>query len=460
MVTTTHTDRLAAYAAAFRFEQLPPRAVAEAKIVLLDTIGTTLLGSLPKYTSSRLTGELARRLGGVPECTVIGRGFKTSVANAALANGTMGYAADAEGGGIWRQHIAAVLVPTVLTVGEKEHADGKTAIAAMALAYDVAGRFDKASDPHTFYPHSFHPSAVYGHFAAAVAAAHFLKLDPPRFVNALGLAGINAGGLMTWVNDPTENSRPYPCGMAAHCGVLAAYLAQLGMGGPLGIADDNKFTIYDAFSGAMHLEELTQGLGEDFWITRRGGFKRYQCCGDIFAGLDGLIKIVTENDLKPDDIAEVVHHPHSGRAPVIDNNPLRSHCSQYVMAVAAVRRGIDSDTILVDLRETDPQIREMARRTRLVGDSETLVPELGPGSAVVDVTTRDGRHFREVVPRWRGHEQNPLSRAEIDEKYYALATMRISRASAERVRALVDELEHLDDVGRLMELLAVPEEEV
>lgn len=460
MVTTTHTDRLAAYAAAFRFEQLPPRAIEEAKLVLLDTIGTTLLGSLPKYASGRLTGELARRLGGVPECTVIGRGFKTSVANAALANGTMGYAADAEGGGIWRQHIAAVLIPTVLTVGEKEHANGKTAIAAMALAYDVAGRIDKASDAHSFYPHSFHPSAVYGHFAAATATAHVLKLDPPRFVNALGLAGLNAGGLMTWVNDPTENSRPYPCGMAAHCGVMAAYLAKLGMGGPLGIADDNKFTIYDAFSGAMHLDELTKGLGEDFWITRRGGFKRYQCCGDIFSGLDGLIKIVTENELRPDDIAEVVHHPHSGRAPVIDNNPLRSHCAQYILAVAAVRRGIDSDTILVDLRETDPAIREMAKRTRLVGDAERLVPELGQGAAVVDVTTRDGRHFREVVPHWRGHEQNPLSRAEIDEKFFALATARIPRERAERVSALVADLEHLDDTARLMELLAVPEEEV
>ncbi len=460
MVTTIHTDRLAGYAAGFQFEQLSQKAVDEAKLVLLDTIGTTLLGSLPKYAASRLTGDLARQLGGTPECTVIGRGFKTNVASAALANGTMGYAADAEGGGIWRQHIAAVVVPTVLTVGEKEHASGKSAIAALALAYDISGRIDKASDAKAFYPHSFHPSAVYGHFAAATATAHFLKLDQAQFVNALGLAGINAGGLMTWVNDPTEHSRPYPIGMAAHCGVMAGYLAKMGMGGPLGIADDNKFTIYDAYSGAMNLDEITTGLGEDFWITRRGGFKSYQCCGDIFAGLDGLIKIVTENDLKPDNIAEVVHHPHSGRANVIDNNPLRSHCSQYIMAVAAVRRGIDSDTILVDLRETDPVIREMAKRTRLVGDAEKLFPELGMGSGVVDVTTQDGRHFREVVARWRGHEQNPLPRSEIDEKFFKLATMRISRERAEKVFTLVNDLENLDDTARLMELLSVPEEEV
>ena len=67
MATGTHTDRLAAYAAAFRYEQLPRPAVDAAKLILLDTIGTTLLGSQPKYAASRRTGDLARELGGVPE---------------------------------------------------------------------------------------------------------------------------------------------------------------------------------------------------------------------------------------------------------------------------------------------------------------------------------------------------------------------------------------------------------
>src|SRR5690242_718432 len=156
------TERLASYAADFRYEQLPPDAVDQAKVIVLDTLGATLAGSLPRFGGSRATADLARRLGGVPECTVIGRGFKTSVANAALANGTMGYAADLEGAGLRRQHIAAVLVPTIVSMGEREHADGRTMIAALALGYDVAGRIDRAADPGTPYPHSFHPSAVFG----------------------------------------------------------------------------------------------------------------------------------------------------------------------------------------------------------------------------------------------------------------------------------------------------------
>lgn len=453
-----HTDALAAYAAAYRYDLLPQDAIEAAKLILLDTIGTTLAGSLPRYAASRLTGDLARNLGGKPECTVIGRGFKADLASAALANGVMGYAADAEGGGVCSQHAAAVLVPVALTVGEREHANGRTLIAALSLGYDVAARIDRAANkPGAHYPHSFHPSAVFGHFGAAATAGHVLRLDRRQFVNALGLAGINAGGLITWVNDPTEDSRPYVIGMAAHCGVLAAVLAQMGMGGPLGIADDNKYTIYDAFSGAMNLEEVTRDLGQVFWITRHHGFKTYPCCGDIHTGLDALLKIIGEHDLQPDDIEGITHRVHPGRAKVIDNNPLKSHCAQYIMAVAAVYRDIAPDVIVTDYRDTDPRVRDLSRRTQLVADPGAA--ELGYGSAIVEVRARDGRTLREAVAVRRGDARNPLSRQEIDEKFFRLATSRIRRERAERVFALVDDLERLDDTARLVELLSVPEDE-
>jgi len=453
-----HTDRLAEYAAGFDYQQLPADAIEQAKIIFLDTIGAILAGSLPRFSSSRLTADLAQTLGGVPECTVIGRGFKTNLANAALANGTMGYAADIEGGGVNRQHAAAVLVPVALSVGEREHADGRSLIAALALGYDVATRIDRAADPHTPYPHSFHPSAVYGHFGAAAATGHFLKLNHEQFVNALGLAGINAGGLIAWVNDPTEDSRPYVIGMAAHCGVMAARLAKMGMGGPLGIADDGKYTIYDAFSGegGMHLEEVTKDLGEVFWITRHVGFKRHGCCGDIHAGIDALIKITAEHDLDSAEITRIVHRVHPLRAKVIDNNPLKSHCSQYVMAVTGVHREVPADAIVVDYRRTDPRVGALAQRTELVADP--AVESLGVGAAIVDVVMSDGRTFRESVARWRGHSENPLSRTEIEEKFIRLSTMRISADRAEQVLALCNDLEKLEDAGRLMELLSVPEE--
>ena len=454
--TGRYTRAIVDYAARFGFDQMPPDAVEQAKMIVLDTLGAMLLGSSPAYTSSWLTGELARQMGGRPECTVVGRDFKTSVESAALANGTIGYAADVEGGRAARQHAAAVLVPTALAMCERERAGGETLLAALALGYEVSCRVSEACrTPHS-YPRSFHPSAVFGYFGAAVAAGHVLGLSAAQMEVAIALAGSNAGGLVTWVNDPTENSRPLVIGLAARGGVTAALLAKLGFGGPTGILDPGKYSIYDAYSGEMHLDRLVDGLGEaPLWITQTTLFKRHPCCGDIHTGIDALISLREQHGFASDEIAEIEHRVKADRAPVIDDNPLRSHCAQYIMGVAAVNGKIASDDILTD-RRADPRIRAMIGRVRFVGDPD-LDPLEAPAPAVVRVTLTDGRSFTRRVEWPKGMPPDPMSRRELEDKFLELATTRIPRERAERLLELIEGLERIEDVGELAELLLVAE---
>jgi 2-methylcitrate dehydratase PrpD len=459
-MTTTETGRytraIVDYAARFDFNQLPGDAVDQAKTLVLDTLGAMLLGSSPAYASSWLTGELARMTGGRPECTVVGRAFKTSVESAALANGTLGYAADVEGGRAARQHAAAVLIPTALAMCEREWAGGKRLLAALALGYEVSCRVSEACrTPHS-YPRSFHPSAIFGYFGAAAAAGHVLGLDAARLDVAISLAGSNAGGLVTWVNDPTENSRPLVIGLAARGGVTAALLAKLGFGGPAGILDPGKYSIYDAYSGEMHLHRLVGGLGDEpLWITRTTLYKRHPCCGDIHTGLDALITLREQHGFRPDDIAEIEHRVKADRAPVVDNNPLRSHCAQYIMGVAAVNGKIASDDILTD-RRADPRIRAMIDRVRFIGDPELDSWE-APSPAVVRVTLKDGRALSLRVDWPKGMPPNPLTHQELESKFLELATTRIPRDRAERLLELIAGLERIEDVSQVTELLRVPE---
>ena len=72
-----YTAAITAYAARFGYDALPADVVEWAKTIVLDTFGALLLGSNPQYGASWLTGELAKEMGGTPECTVIGRDFKT-----------------------------------------------------------------------------------------------------------------------------------------------------------------------------------------------------------------------------------------------------------------------------------------------------------------------------------------------------------------------------------------------
>jgi 2-methylcitrate dehydratase PrpD len=295
---------------------------------------------------------------------------------------------------------------------------------------------------------------VFGYFGAAATAAHLFGLDQPRFANALGIAGSNASGLMTWVDDPTENSRPLVIGMAARGGVTAALLAQMGFGGPPAIFDGGKYSIYDAYAGEMHLERLTEGLGEVLWITQHYGYKRHPCCGDIHTGVDALLSILESHRLNTEDVGAIVHRVKADRAPVIDNNPLKSHCAQYIMAVAAVRRTIESSDILED-RRTDPRIQDLANRVRLVGDpAMDDWPAHAP--AVVEVVTRDGRSLSARMDDAKGRRENPMTPSELEQKFMTLATTRISRSAATRLMEYVYNLDRLRDVGELTALLHVP----
>ncbi len=452
-----YTAVLTSYAARFTYTDLPPAAVEEAKMIILDTVGALLLGSSPQYGASWLAGDLALRTGGAPESTVIGRDFKVPCESAALANGTAGYAADIEGASVARQHAPAVLVPAALAVAEREHADGKAFLAALALGYEMCSRAGEACRTGHSYPHSFHPSATFGYFGAAAAAGYLLRLNQAQFANAFGLAGTNASGLMTWVDDPTEHSRPLGIGMAARGGVTAALLAGMGVGGPPAIFDGGKYSIYDAYAGEMHPERLVEGLGESLWIMRAGGYKRHPCCGDTHTGVDALLTLMDEHRISADDIASIVHRVKADRAPVIDNNPLKSHCAQYVMAVAAVHGKIEPGDILQD-RRADPRIRDLSARTRLVGDpAMDAWPAQAP--AVVEVTTRDGRTLTARVDWAKGRRENPMTKAELEGKFMNLATTRMPRVAASRLMETVYGVDRLRDMNELGALLQIPRTE-
>ena len=441
------TAQLATYAARVSEMPLPPAVIERAREIMLDTVGAMALGAGPEYAAVQRLVDLARAFGGTGQCTLIGQGTKSDLISAVLVNGAASYAADIEGAGIGRQHAATVLVPTVLSVGEFRRATGRQVIAALALAYDVAAATGTA------YPHSFHPSAVSGHFAATVAAGHLLGLDADGFERALGLAGVTAGGLITWINDPTENARPYVIGVAAQAGVRAAWLARRGYGGPLGRLDAGKHDIYDAFSGERHLEKLTVGLGEEWRILDAGGYKQCPCCGDIHTGLDALLMILDSHDLSPERSAGITQAVRPERVKVIDNNPLKSHCAQCIMAVAAAERQIAADVILIDRRETDPRVAALVERVSLVGDP-TLLHGPGGAPAAVTVVTTDGAVHHERVDSPRGSRQNPLPPTELRAKFLALAGQRLGEARAQRITMLVDELEMVDDVSALVALLA------
>ena len=447
-----YTRKMASYASAYSYEELPSEVVGKAKEILLDTMGAILLGSRPEYTSLRTLADMATDEAGFGNSTVFGRKSKAPVLDALLANGTMGYAADAEGGGASGMHAAAVFVPTVLTLGEHLHSSGKQAVAALSLAYDLGCRVSDACNPGAPFAATFHPSAFFGHFGAAAATGHLLRLDTEQFVNALGLAGINAGGLYAWADDPTEDSRPFVIGVAAQSGARAAMLAKEGMGGPVRVLDDAKYSIYDAYSVGEDLPRLVSGLGEEYRMMDSLGYKRYPCCHNIHAGIDALLSIMEKQRLRAAEIESITHRVRPSSVKMIDDNLLKSHNSQYILSVAAVNGGIMPDDILMD-RRSDPAVADLYSRAKLMPDAELNAVKNSIG-AKVEVRTLDGSVYEERVDYPRGWRNNPLGDDELEAKFLRWAGSRIDESQARRIIDVISQLEELDDVGALTRLLA------
>jgi 2-methylcitrate dehydratase PrpD len=446
--------RLAERISTFRYRDLPGDVVAQAKRCLLDTLGAMLVASSPKYPASRIIMRFVSELGGVAESSLVGQGRKTSCVNAALANGTLGYCCDIEPHHVGAiLHGPAVIVPTSLAVGERVGADGKRLLASMVLGIEVAARVSDAFDPVALYNRGFHPSAVCGAFGAAAAAGYLLRLSPERQAVALGLAMQQACGLLAWANDPTEHSRPLNPGLAARNGTTAACLARLGFGGPPA-PFEGKYDAFTAFSGSANPDALLRDWGKRFYLPELA-YKRYSSCAFTHPGLDALLGLAADEKLRASDVERIVLRFPKNGAHMIDDNPLKSHCAQYVLPVGLVFGRVIIDDILFD-RKRHREVARLSAGMTVVHDPalDTNYPERY--TSIVELHLKDGRALSRQVEFAKGTREDPLTADEVRDKYFRLTGPVIPRARAEAIMTLVDGLDGARDLDRLAALLRQP----
>jgi 2-methylcitrate dehydratase PrpD len=443
--------QLAERIARFRYRDLPAEVVDHARLYLLDTIGAMLAASRPRYPASRIIMALVRELGGTREASLVGQGTRTSCVNAAMANATLAYYCDIEphhGAAIL--HGLAVVVPTSLAVGERQGSDGRRVLASIVLGVEVAARVSYALDPVALYDRGFHPSAVAGAFGAAAAAGNLLGLSPDRQAVALGLAMQQASGLLAWANDPTEHSRPFNPGLAARNGTTAACLARLGFGGPPA-PFEGKYDAFTAFSGSSNPDALSREWGERFELPQCS-YKRYSSCAFTHPGLDALLGLAADERIVAAQVERIVlRFPKSG-AHMIDGNPLRSHCAQYILPVGLVFGRVMIDDILLD-RQRHPEVARLYRSAQLIHDPalDGHYPERY--ASIVELHLTDGRVLSRRVDHARGTPENPLTPDEIRAKYVRLTAAAVPRGRVAAIMAAVQGIDRAPDVGGLCALL-------
>src|SRR5205085_10366837 len=145
--------------------------------------------------------DLFREEGANPRATIIGRGEKTSLLNAALANGYLGHLEDYDDTHIpvdYRDNIhpSSPIFPAPLATAENLRAGGRELLAAGVIGIEVALRVGMciSADLHES-ARAFHITATCGILGAAAASGRLLGLNPEQMSYALGIAATQASGL-------------------------------------------------------------------------------------------------------------------------------------------------------------------------------------------------------------------------------------------------------------------------
>jgi 2-methylcitrate dehydratase PrpD len=439
-------EELAHFVSRTPWELIPATVREHSKLVLLDTLGVILAGSVqPEVTGvrTRLTETGGRG------ATVYAPGWPaTDPRTAALLNGLAGRSIElCEGHRYVSCQGAVQVLPTALASGEWLERSGRETLAALIFGYEVAARLGAGMTARPL-AHQNGQAPLLGAVAAG-ARLRGLTGDQTSLALRIGAILVLTPGYTNAVAGATALN--VAGGMSGFAGSLAPELALAGVAAqPNAIEEAFAELVGDGFTPGAVTEELGQR-----WEIARNYFRLRACCNPIYSALDALEDILA--DLRPDpaSIERVEVATYRFAANMREPNPANYFAAKYSLphaAAALVLRGNTGYHAFTEEVVRDTAIAAFRRRITVREDPElnAQVPRLKP--ARVTVTFTDGRQVTRLRESARGDYQDPYGEGEVRSKFRELAGVVLSSAAVTKLEALVD---RLDEVPRLGDLVAV-----
>ncbi len=362
------TKALAEFAAALRYEDIPPAAVAIAKACIVDTVGVVLFGSTLPW--SKIVDGFVQHTG-TGTSSILDSGFrKTSAPGAAFANGAFAHAFEFDN---LRQpstgvHPGATVLTGALAAAEEAKVSGKDLITAFVAGLECMFRIAAAAKSSS-EKLGFHAPGMTGVFGSAVAASKVMQLSPRQITMAMGVGGSFCSGLLAFVKSGQGGMvKRIHMGRAAEGGVTAANLAARGFEGPEVILEGN-FGALEVFARDADLAALNKDFGSR-WETLTITFKTFPCHVTSQSPVQALLALRAQNKFAPEDVARIVlevsdkvlsHHAD----PAPRDVATAQYSLPFTMALALYRDPGDPQAFL-DGPNQNPAILELAKRVELV----------------------------------------------------------------------------------------------
>jgi 2-methylcitrate dehydratase PrpD len=449
--------RLIEFIRTLRLDDVDESAIMVARHVLGGTLATAVAGALEEGIAP--LRELVTARAGTPTATSFVYGDRLPATSAALLNATMARAldyCDAMAPGV---HVGSSVVPAALAMAEQTGGcTGAEFLRAVVIGCEVAARLNLTEAMYD----GFDPTGVATVFGATAAAGVVAGLDDEQMHHALGLALNRCGGSYQSNVDASLAVRLQQ-GIVARGAIECVELAAVGITGPVNFLDGVYGYAHLFARNRSAASGFVDGLGDD-WRLTGFMFKKFPSCGATQGATQLALDLGRDLAIACDDVERVVVtlppycHRLVGNPFSIGANPRVSaqFSVQYCVANALARG-------TAGLRDFSPEAVRDPELTRLIEIVEVVadaaLDRRGHSAVDIEVVLRDGHSERRGYDTSPGYPGNDLSDADHRRRFddcMAYGGLALAPGAVEQLRAVVDRVEHEDDIGRLLDLLRSP----
>ncbi|MBI3043660.1 MAG: MmgE/PrpD family protein [Betaproteobacteria bacterium] len=449
---------IAQFVSGLTYEKIPPEVRSRIKLLILDTLGCGIYASIKEHSKILIDAITSVDAGGT--CGIWGTSSRVTAPHAALVNGTLiqGFELD----DVHRRasmHVGAVTLPGIVAIAEiRPGMSGRHFMTAAVAGYEIGPRVGICmGDDHL--GQGWHSGATVGVFGGAASAAAALGLSEEKTIDALGIAGTQASGLMAAQYGSMVKRMNH--GKSAQSGLYAGLLANAGYTGIQNVFESEFGGFCTTFSRSkdrFNMGELTRDLGER-WETMQDSLKFYSSAGCVQTTLDAIQIMRKRHPFGPGQVERIVVHgsqvnkDHCFWEYVPSGMTNAQFCIPYIVATLLLEGDFFVDQVTEE-KLADPERIALSRKLDFIADPKIIAT--GKRYMVrVEIHLTDGTRLEETVEAQRGSETKFASENDVVSKFQKLVSHVFPSSRVSEIRDTVLGIEKLDDAAKLARLLVV-----
>jgi 2-methylcitrate dehydratase len=349
------------------------------------------------------------------------------------------------------------IIGAALSAAEANGKNGKDALVAIIIAYELMLRWCHAAKPGVREIGWHHASLV--QFVSPYVAGKLYDLDLDQMIAAVGISASSHFTLGGVVAGHLTNMKNTAAPLASQAGVLAAMMAKEGYEGPVEVFEGKEGLFEVINSVEWRPDWLLKDLGKDFMITQCS-YKAFPTEALTHQPISAALQVCQEQNWAAEDIAEILVETTTRGADILSDpskykpttKETADHSLPYVIA-AAVADGNVLPSSFSDEKLKDPRIWDLLGKIKVVADPEIDAMFPGVKRARVSITNNAGDTHTVQVDHAKGSPQNPMSDEEIISKFRANADVVLSPKQQDQVIDMTWKFDEIQNIRDYMKLL-------